>query len=413
MPLAYALTFFCDTMLYLAALGFFGWLRARGAAFFYVPLLLSAGCWACGRLMKRGRLRWSGLAAILPCLYLAAVARSLVAALPMMVYLCLYVYNNRFAPDYYYAAERFRYSAIFVGIILLFSLALNAQSWKLGLPYLFLYIALSITLLRLLRHDDRMARSRRFRILNLVEVVLVCAAGFAASQPGILGMLRVAWLWFAGHVLLNLAVLIVFVLQWVLFAAAWLFARLFGDMRLDMDRMPGMTSAEPVQPGLAETAHSVQALPLLVRLAIQGIGIAVLALLVFLLLRALSGRIGRIEQIGGNDQRETLGDGGSPGSPRRRPWDRLNGVRRQYRQALMVLRARNGHVSPTMNTLQIQQENSRIADREALEALRNVYLPVRYGSHPASPQDQKQARSAVERIRKGRASGDGAHGEGE
>ena len=112
------------------------------------------------------------------------------AALPMMVYLPLYVYNNRFVQDYYYAAERFRYSLIIVGIILIFSLAVNAQGWQQGLPFLFLYVSLSITLLRLLRHDDQMARSRRFRILNLAEVVLVCAAGFAASQPEVLGILR-------------------------------------------------------------------------------------------------------------------------------------------------------------------------------------------------------------------------------
>ena len=98
MPLAYALTYFCDAMLYLAALGFFGWLRGCGAGFYCVPVLLFAGCWLCGRTMKRGKLRWSGLAAILPCLFLAVSARRVPAALPMMVYLPLYVYNNRMAP---------------------------------------------------------------------------------------------------------------------------------------------------------------------------------------------------------------------------------------------------------------------------------------------------------------------------
>jgi len=400
LPLAYALTYFCDTMLYLAALGFFGLLGARDAAFYYVPGLLFAGCWLCGRRIKQEKLRWLGLAVILPCLFLAVAARSVVAAIPMLVYLPLYVYNNRVAPDYYYAAERFRYSLIIVGVILVFSLAVNAQGWKLGLPFLFLYIALSITLLRLLRHDDRMARSRRFRILNLGEVVLVCAVGFAASQPEILGMLRVAWLWFAEHVLLNLAALLFYVLQWVLFAAVWLFTRIFGNVSLDMEGMPDTTPVEPVQPGLTQTADSIQALPLLARLAIQGIGMAVLAVLGFMLLRALSGRVGRIEQVGGNDDRESLGANESPRGARHRSRDRVDGVRRQYRQALMALRTRGGHISPTMNTLQIQQENGHIANSNALETLRKVYLPVRYGRYRPTPQDQKQAKDAVERIRK-------------
>jgi len=62
LPLAYALTCFCDMMLYLAALGFFGLLGARGAAFYYVPVLLSAGCWLCGQLRRQEKLRWLGLA---------------------------------------------------------------------------------------------------------------------------------------------------------------------------------------------------------------------------------------------------------------------------------------------------------------------------------------------------------------
>ena len=400
MSVPYALTYFCDAMLYLAALGLFGLLGNRGAGFFYIPLLLFAGCWLCGLLMERGKWRWLGLTPIIPCFFLAGGVGGIVAALPMMVYLPLYVYNNRRVPDYYYAVERFRYSLIVVGVILVFSLAVNAQSWKLGLPFMFLYITLSITLLRLLRHDGQVAQSKRFRILNLAEVALVCAIGFAASQPEILALLRSAWLWFAEHVLLNIATLVAYALQWVLFGAAWLFTRLFGFISMDVEKMPDLNRDVPVQPELGQAANTIQALPLLVRLAIKGFGVAILALLAFLLLRALSSRIARIEQADGSEQRESLDDHNIPRDSRFRPWDRVDGVRRQYRQALMILRARGGRVSPTMNTLQIQRENGDIADPEALETLREIYLPVRYGNRGAGPEDQRRAKRAVERIRK-------------
>ena len=400
LSLPYALTYFCDAMLYVAALGFFGLLGNRSAGFFYIPLVLSAGCWLCERLMNRGKWRWLGLTAIVPCFFLAGSVGGIVAALPMIVYLPLYVYNNQRVPDYYYAAERFRYSLIVVGVILVFSLAVNARSWKLGLPFMFLYITLSITLLRLLRHDGKVAQSRRFRILNLAEVALVCAIGFAASQPEILALLRSAWLWFAEHILLNLASLIAYALQWALFGAAWLFTRLFGFISMDMEKMPDVSQYAPAQPELGQAANSIQALPLLIRLAIKGLGIAVLTLLAFMLLRALSRQIARIEQVGGSEQRESLDDHKVPGDSRFRPWARVDGVRRQYRQALMILRARGGSVSPTMNTLQIQRENRDITAPEALEALRDIYLPVRYGNRAASPEDQRRAKRMVERIRK-------------
>jgi hypothetical protein len=66
----------------------------------------------------------------------------------------------------------------------------------------------------------------------------------------------------------------------------------------------------------------------------------------------------------------------------------------------MALRAKGGHITPTMNTLQIQRDNGHIADPEALDSLRNVYLPVRYGGYRPTLQDQKLARAAVERIRR-------------
>jgi hypothetical protein len=259
-----------------------------------------------------------------------------------------------------------------------------------------------------------MAQSRRFRVLNMAEVVLVCAIGFAASQPEILRMLRGTWLWFAEHVLLNLVALILYIIQWVLFAAAWLFNRIFGDMNADLEHMPNIAPVEAGQPALAQTADSIQALPLLLRLAIQGIGIAVLAVLGFMLLRALSGRIGRIEQVGGNDHREALSEKETPKGGRFRSRDRVDGVRRQYRQALLALRAKGGHISPTMNTLQIQQENGHMADPKALDTLRNVYLPVRYGGHRPTLQDQKLAKAAVEKIRRSKAATEaGTDGEGE
>ena len=402
MSLAYALTFFCDAMLYYAALGCMGLLRACREDIFWVPILLLAACWLSGRLLGRGRwwLRWTPMAALPLCLVLASNLPGRILSLPMLVYLPLYIWNNRRAPDYDYAADRFRYSLIVAGLALFLSLIFHAASWKRGLPYLFLYFTLNVTLLRLLRHDDRIARSRRFRALNLGGVALVCAAGFGLSQPGIVAALGAAWRWFADNVLLNLLALVFYIVQLALYGLSWLLARFLGSGGFEPAEMPRLNSG--TEPYLPAAAEEIRALPPAVRLLLQAIGIAALAALVFVVLRALSRRMARAELSAGADERESLDADAPPRhrAPRLRR-DPEDGVRHQYRRALALVRARGGRVTPTMNTLQIQRENASAVDEDAMAALREIYLPVRYGGREATREDVARARRACEDMRKG------------
>ena len=77
-----------------------------------------------------------------------------------------------------------------------------------------------------------------------------------------------------------------------------------------------------------------------------------------------------------------------------------DGVRLWYRRALALIRARGGRVEASMNTLQIEQANQETVDPDALRALREVYLPVRYGGRAGSRGDAARARAAYERLRK-------------
>lgn len=402
MSFLYALTFFCDAMLYYGALGCLGLLYACRGDLFLAPLWLLAGCWLSGRLIGRGRpwLRWLPTAAAIPALIAPGNWPGRLVTLPMVAYLPLYLYNNRRAPDYDYAADRFRHSLIGMGAALLLSALFRASSWTRGLPYLFLYFTLNITLLRLLRHDDSVAKSRRFQVLNLLGVALVCAAGFALSQPAILSALGTAWSWFLENVVFRLLALAAYAFQWVLYAVGWVFLRIFGPGTMDggvpqLDAFGG--------DGLGTPLPSVEPrmLPAWVQWAVKGAGIALLAALTFLILRALSRRIGRAGTASGTEVRESL-DAEAPREPRLRlrPRAPREGVRHWYRQGLLLIRARGGRVTNTMNTLQIQQRNAHAVDYAALDALREAYLPVRYGGREATREDVARARAAYERLKR-------------
>ena len=405
MSFAYALTFFCDALLYFGAIGCLGLLGACRGDIFWVPVLLLAACWLSGRLSRfkdKPWLRWLPMAAAVPCLVVAGNWPGRFAALPMLVYFPLYVYNNRRAPEYDYAADRFRHSLIGMGVALFFAAIFRSPNWKQGLPYLFLYFTLNMTLLRLLRHDDRIARSRRFRMLNLLGVALVCAAGFALSQPGIVAALRAGWNWFLENVVLNLLALVAYAVQYVLYGFAWVLTRIFGVRQLGMDGLPALDPMSGEKSLLPRSVVEVRALPWFVQLLLKGAGIALLAVLGFVILRALSRRVARTELSSGTDEREPL-DVETP-RENRRPRLRRNpeeGVRHWYRKALLLIRARGGKVAPTMNTLQIQQQNAYAVNYDAMNALREEYLPVRYGGKPATKADVARAKDAYEKLREG------------
>ncbi|MDO4867709.1 MAG: DUF4129 domain-containing protein [Clostridia bacterium] len=403
MFLTYGLTFFCETMLYLGGLGCLGMLQNCRPGLFWVPALLLAAACLSGILTGRGSwwLRYAPMAAVAPCLFLPGNRAGVLAALPMLAYLPLYVYNNRRATDYDYAVERFRHSLIAAAFLMLLALAIQSPRWTDGLPWLFLYFSLSITLLRLLRHDDRVARARSFQALNIAGVLLVCGAGFALSQPRIIAAVRLAWGWFCENVLLRLAVLVLYLLQLAFYLIARLVSLLLpgiGD-----GAMPELPSALPGEGSgmFAPQIDEVRALPPFVRFALQAVGFAIATVLVFLVLRALAQRIGRDESASGTDERESLDrlEAPRPRGPllRRSPGD---GVRLWYRRALALIRARGGRVEASMNTLQIEQANGEAVNPDALRALREVYLPVRYGGRVGSRGDATRARAAYERLKK-------------
>lgn len=403
MSLAYALPYFCDAMLYFAGLGFFGLLRGCLPSLMWVPPLLLAACWLSHQLAggKRRAWRWAPMAVVLPCLLIAGNRPGRLASLPMLTYLPLYVFNNRRAPDYDYAADRFRHSLIVAGALLLYAALIQARTWQKGLPFLFMYFTLNMALLRLLRHDDAVARSRRFRALNLSGVALVCGAGFALSQPVIVAALRAAGIWFAENVLVNLLALVMYIVQLILYGGMWLLSRFIDLSPAGADELSVPILHEVSRPHLPGAIHQVRALPPAVLYILQGAGILLLALVTLALLRALSRRVARTSPASGTDVRESLDDEAPrrPGGqgPRRAP---EAGVRKQYRRALMLLRARGGRISPAMNTLQIQDDNASAPGIDGLRALREVYLPVRYGERPASREDLRRAQAAFEQMKK-------------
>ena len=401
MSLLYAMSWLCDAMLYFGALGCIGLLWAAPGWLFIAPLAMAAGCALGFRLLPRKRL-WIIPPALAVLGVMAALRRvpMCLLCLPPAVYLFLYMLENRAVTDYYYAAQRFRYSLIALAAAMFLASFVRANSWQRGLPFLFAYFSLTIFLLRMLRADDSAVRSRRFRLMNILSISLVCAAGFALSQPAVVALLGTLWRFAANRILAPVASVLLYGIAWVLFGLAWLLAHIFPweDAPMTMPEFQSMNTLEeaylPPEQGGAVVNPVARALLIVV-------GGAMLAAFTLMLLRALARQMARAGGSEREDERESLDSAPHAAEtprPRLRRGDPAEGIRYCYLRHLRTMKARGGKVLPTMNTLQLRNANAADFDAAAMDELRALYLPVRYDGRRAEPADLRRAKEACERL---------------
>ena len=402
----YGLSCACDITLYLACLGCLGILSHCSGRVALTPAALLIACVAGRRLRDKPRLCqrvWPTALAAAALYFLIPGAGGKLAALPPVIYAQLYVDNNPRPADHDAAADRFRAGLIVSAILAVVTLICGAKHWEDGLPYLFVYYTVSIALLRLLRHDDRVAGSRRFQIMNLLSVAAVCLVGFGAAQPWVLRALSSLWRFVRDRVLLPILAVLLYALQWALYLLGRLLSLL--PFRLDgpMPDSPPPPMGEAAQEGLLARPAPVEPLSAAARAVLIALAVAAAAALLVVILRWLSRQEGRSADNRVSDERERLDPQAlSPRIERaRRGGGPEQSVRWYYRKAALWIKGRGGEVSETMNTRQIRDANAERFDREALGALREAYLPVRYGGRKATREDVRAARDAYERLKRG------------
>ena len=406
MSLLYGLNYFVDVLLYFGILGLLGLLWNASDRLFYIPMILFAACALSCTLSGRKKewIRWLPMVLCLPCLILARGWGEKLLCVGPSLYLFYYLRGNRTVADYYYVARRFRGAMIGLCFVLFFVMVNPAKSWTNGLVYLFLYFAMMIFLLRMLRHDDSAAKSLRFRAMNLVGVGSVCAAGFALSRPAVMAVLGRVWGLFRDQVLARIFAVLLYIVELVLYAINAVLGFLLPDGELDMGmgEMPTMQMEGDMDTFLGPVEEGEVRVNPVARAIVIGIGIVLLVAVLVLIVRLLSRQTARMGTPGDDDERETLAENEPDPTPGffRRHRDAEAGVRYYYRRSLQWLKARGGIVTAYMNTAQIRDANLDKADEAALSALREIYLPVRYADREAGREDAKRARDADEQLKK-------------
>ena len=404
MSLAYGLKLACDCYYYLMIAGMLGALYGFPLGLLMMPLALGVGAAIGFANAKRGAaMRYLPLLLALPLLYFRRGWGDCVRVAPLLIYALLYVRNNRRPTEYYYAYVRFLQGMIPAALMVLMSLVYIGDTFTQGLPALFLHIALSVLLLRMLRHEDSALRQKRFQIMNFLSLAGACLAGLALSTDVALRAFR-----FIADILYRYALLPVlraalWVAEKALYVVNWVLSIFHWDegsvnvKDLKMAQIGGGMEEQP----LATTAEQLAANPT-VKLVLTVIGIAAACVIAFFILRKLSRQNQRAMEIERREHRESLdtqvsSGRGIAGILRRRD-DPVEGVRHVSRKFLRAAQKEGVRLNGRQNSLQIRDLAAPMFTQEPLDGLRDVYVQARYAGK-ASPEDVEKAKQALSQLK--------------
>lgn len=405
MSLVYGLKLMCDLTHYVALIVLVGLARENAAKLIALSLLLGVGAGVGFRLADRGeRARYLPLVMGALVLLMGLTRVDVILAIPVVVYSFMYIKGNRRETDYYYAYERFRRGLLPVALLLVISLLNGVDGFAAAVPALFLHLALSVALLRMLRHERHVIVQRRFQALNLLSILSVCAVGFALSTNWVLGWLRRGLLLVCDCVLLPVIQALVWGIEAVVRALNWLVSLLplqEEGIGLPTEQMPGV--AGPSQGSMMPaTMADVAANPLL-RQILQIGGVVLLCVVAFFVLRALSKQPAHEAEAERKEQRESIDLSGplrsALGDALRRRGDPVLGVRHIYRRFLKTAEGRNIPLNGCQNSLQIRDLSQSEFDAQALDDLRAVYIRARYDG-TSSEEALAQAKDALSRLKR-------------
>lgn len=373
------------------------------------PLIVAgAACFsrfAYVKFSKRASVRYLPLLLCAGTFFFTAQTADIIVTVPMILYAAYVVHKRQYEVDYDAMLARFYLCLKLIVIPLL--IMVIASNWDgfvgVMLPYFFFFLILSVMLLRMLRHNEKVITDRRFRLMSAGEILLLCGAGYLLSS----GYMLTAFRFLVGLVVRFVLRPILMGIVYVFGGFAWLLNKLFSGIDFNMENvdLSGLDDlGQAVQQGdqtVQEYAQADQSNPVtrILTYILIGVGALIVILVVVLLFRALMKAGRREDENQFEDMRESLDVPEKDGTRRltRAPRDR---VRHYYRKFLKLCDMRGIGAGEHLNSREINDRARHIFQTPSLSALRALYIKARYSSAEISSGDAKSAKDAYEEVKK-------------
>ncbi len=394
-----------DISFYTAFAAFFGSLA--GLDTLLLPAILLLGCiMAAAALLEP--LSHAPLLRFLPLLALGLVfllpigPAGLLVLLPPAVYCAYMIARRRLAPEYSVCVDNFSLCWKLLPLPLLFGILvqelprLKAHS----LPYVLSFFVASVLLLRTVRHSKAVMASRRFQLFNLLPVCLVGLAALALFSEGFRRAAKAAAAFFYAKLIKPLLLLFSYAFGGII----WLIGKLFHLEGIDTEKPPEISeglSAKDLFGELEPESHP--ALEMLGQVLMYLVLLAAAVLFLRWLFRRLTRQVRDNRQPEGIISRYSLEEDIIGEKPLRRLDARtpVMKVRYYYQKLLLLTSAAGGKISAARDSGQYLQEQQRLFPNAAgaLEEMRSLYLPARYGG-TVSEDAAKRAKTLYREVAK-------------
>ena len=408
MNLMFALRMFTDLCYFMFSAASLATLASHSGLLLTSPLIVAAAAYFVPLVRKkwpdRPYLRFTPLALCALCFAFTRTAADAVVTVPMIGYLFFVIYRNMTDVDYDGTLSRFFFCLKILPAPMFLALITSNKNGiiQVMLPYFFFFLVLSFMMLRMLRHSERMLSDRRFRLMNVAEIAMLCGAGYLMSSGLIIRIFK-----FIGSMLIKFVFRPVFTgLTYVFGGFVWILNKLFGWIDLFPDNVDisqlegtgvGMTEGEAAIWEYYEEAAAESPATRIITYAAIAIGALILIIVVVLLFRALmrAGRKNHDNQFA--DVRESL-DEKRDGGRARLGLSYRDRVRQQYRKFLKKCYALGVDPEENLDSRDINDQVGVRFNRLALKRLRGVYIRARYSSQEITKDDLKAAREAYDAL---------------
>ncbi len=406
MNLVFFLKIFCDLCYYAIFAGFFAGAYGQQTLQFPALLLLAAVACLCRLLWDREpfkRRYLIPLPLVLTVFAIPAQTAGTILLGPAVLYTGWTVWSRRMQPNYYDTADHFRMELKILPLPLLFAITLQqlTRIERFAAPYALAFVLASVLLLRMVRHDETTLRQPKFRLLNLLNLALVCLAcavlGSAWFRGLLLTGLKLIWKaisWPLLAVMLTVGVGMGYLLQLAI-------PENFHFDPLELEGFFQELGEEQEKQEIMEEAANSGSETVMAIFSVLTVILAVI-LIIWLFRKLAAGR----ERIGAPEGGVQSRYSAMEPPKGEKPLSRLSArtpaqqVRYWYRQFLKKTQRQGGALSPNMNTL---QQNAAAWDvfrqEDDLNRLRALYLPARYRD-TATAEDARAAKELVRRLGK-------------
>lgn len=407
MSLVYSLKLLADLLFYLtfagtisAMVGSDGQTMQNSGLLSTLPLLAISAL-LLGALSERGKLKYISFIPLLPALFIAFGYGAIHAVLlaPAIAYVVYYATTLPYNIKTVGYTKVFRlYLCIVLPICLFF--AINSTFFGSFLsgatgPYLLIFSACSIVLMRMIRHDTEILLQTRFKIINSLGVVGVIIAGAIIGSPQGVQVMQeiIRFLYF--NVFIHLLTIIFGIVGFVLFPIFSLFGFEEWDVYFPTDDGGDMYGV----PGAIETYQMERGWSYILA---QVIILAILIVVAFYTLRAMFRFLTEKNIIRDGApviiERVFLGD---DKNARKREPRVSHQVRQVYRKFLKLCQKRGLTLHQSLTTEDIAKAyGASSKDSSASDRLREIYIESRYGEKVPSSADVKECKELYNRMKK-------------